>query len=89
MLSSLNQDRYIQIYVTPQCPYCPLAVLTANRVAIEKKGIVTSECVEAQENPDLAMKYSVISVPLQVINEKISSVGVQPEAKFVHDVLTG
>ena len=88
-LQNIDRDISIQVYVTPPCPYCPRAVLLAHQIAIESKGRVESECVEATENMDLAMQFNVSSVPQQVINGDMSSIsiGVQPEAKFVDDVL--
>jgi thioredoxin len=88
-LQNVDRDVSIQVYVTPNCPYCPRAVLLAHQVAIESKGWVESECVEASENMDLARQFNVSSVPQQVINGDMDSVsiGVQPEAKFVNDVL--
>jgi len=88
-LKEIDKDLLIQVFITPSCPYCPRAVLLANRIAVEAKGKVTSECVEATENMELAMKFNVSSVPQQVINEDMASIsiGVQPEGKFVDDVL--
>jgi len=88
-LQNVDRDVSIQVYVTPNCPYCPRAVLLAHQIAIEAKGWVKSECVEASENMDLARQFNVSSVPQQVINGDMGSIsiGVQPEAKFVNDVL--
>ena len=88
-LQNIDRDVSIQVYVTPNCPYCPRAVLLAHQVAIESKGWVQSECVEASQNMDLATQFNVSSVPQQVINGDMDSVsiGVQPEAKFIDDVL--
>jgi len=85
-LKDLKEEKHVQIFVTPTCPYCPHAVLLANRIAIEAKGKVTSECVEAVENQDLAQEFNIQAVPFQVINGKPSSVGVQSESKFVDDL---
>ncbi len=89
-LKEIDRDVPIQVFITPTCPYCPQAVLLAHRIAIEAKGKVTSECVEATENMELAMKFNVSSVPQQVINEEMASIsiGVQPEGKFVDGVLS-
>jgi len=88
-LQNIDRDVSIQVYVTPPCPYCPRAVLLAHQIAIESKGWVESECVEASENMDLAKQFNVSSVPQQVINGNMDSIsiGVQPESKFVDDVL--
>jgi thioredoxin len=88
-LQNVDRDVSIQVYVTPNCPYCPRAVLLAHQIAVESKGWVRAECVEASQNMDLARQFNVSSVPQQVINGNVDSVsiGVQPEAKFVDDVL--
>jgi len=88
-LQNVDRDVSIQVYVTPTCPYCPRAVLLAHQIAIESKGRVESECVEASQNMNLARQFNVSSVPQQVINGDMGSVsiGVQPEAKFIDDVL--
>lgn len=87
-LKKLNKNVKVEVYVTPSCPYCPMAVVLANKTAIAAKGKVESECVEAIENPDLANLYNVSAVPQQVLNNgAVISVGVQPEDKFVDDIL--
>jgi thioredoxin 1 len=86
-----NIDRHvsIQVYVAPDCPPCPRAVLMAHQVAIESKAWVQSECVEASQNMDLARHLDISSVPRRVINGDMDSVsiGVQQEADFVNHVL--
>jgi len=88
-LKQLKEEREIITFVTPTCPYCPYQVLLANNVAIEAKGLVKSVCVDSIEFPELSDKFEVNAVPHNVINGKTSSVGVQPEEKFVDDVLKG
>ncbi len=88
-LKMLNEKRELMTFVTPTCPYCPYQVLLANNLAIEAKGIITSLCIDALEFPELVDKFEVSSVPHNVINGKTSSIGVQPEEKFVEDVLRG
>jgi thioredoxin 1 len=85
-----DKETRVQVFVTPTCPYCPKAAVLAHRLSIASKGKIISECVEAQENPSLAMKFNVSSVPQQVINGDMASVtvGVQPEPKFVDQVLS-
>ena len=88
-LKSLDEEKHIEIFVTPTCPYCPKAALLANMIAIEAKGKVKTEIIEAIENPDLAMKYNIQAVPHNVINGKTSSIGVQPEEEFVNALIEG
>lgn len=89
-LAEVDQEATIQVFVTPTCPYCPQSVLLANQIAIAARGKVTAECVEASQNMDLAEQFNVSSVPQQVINDDLASIsiGAQPEAKFVDQVLS-
>jgi len=50
----VEKETRIQVFVTPTCPYCPKAVLAANKLAVEKRGVIISECVESAENQELA-----------------------------------
>ncbi len=84
------------VFVTPSCPYCPQQVLAANKFAIEAKGFFTAECVEAQENIELATKFNVSGVPHTVIFVKDNGewvpkrddlVGLRPEEIFAEEIL--
>ncbi len=90
VLASLKGKVHIETIVTPSCPYCPYAVLLANMFAYEayKRGNpkVISDTVEAYENPDIADKYGVTSVPAIAINGRIAFVGVPYEEDFIRYV---
>jgi glutaredoxin-like protein len=91
ILASLKNRVYIETVVTPSCPYCPYAVLLANMLAYEawKQGskAVISDTVEAYENPDIADKYGVMSVPAIALNGKMSFIGVPYEEDFIHYIV--
>ncbi len=91
-----GKEAHVAIFVTPTCPYCPHQVLLANKFAIELKGIVEADCVEAYENPELANAFSVSAVPHNVIAIRESdeeevpkeiSIGVQPDEKYAMDLI--
>jgi len=87
VLSTLKGKVHIETIVTPSCPYCPYAVLLAHMLAFEayKQGnpVIVSEAVEAYENPDIADKYGVMSVPAIAINGTLVFVGVPYEEDFI------
>ncbi|MCE4599121.1 MAG: thioredoxin family protein [Desulfurococcales archaeon] len=89
-LAELSGRAYIETIVTPSCPYCPYAVLLANMFAYEayKQGTkaVISDTVEAYENPDIADKYGVMSVPSIAINGRLVFIGVPYEEDFLNYV---
>ncbi|GBF09280.1 hypothetical protein apy_10050 [Aeropyrum pernix] len=86
-LKSLKGRVHIETIITPSCPYCPYAVLLAHMFAYEawKQGnpVILSEAVEAYENPDIADKYGVMSVPSIAINGYLVFVGVPYEEDFL------
>ena len=48
---------------------------------------IRSECVEANEFPELSQRYQVMAVPKIVINDRVEFEGAIPESDFVNAVL--
>jgi glutaredoxin-like protein len=84
-LDSLTKDVHIQVFVTPTCPYCPMAVILAQKLA-GYSDKVRADMVEITEFPHLAVKYGVQGVPVTVINEKTSLVGAAPEPQLINKI---
>lgn len=86
-VSQIDKPVYIQVYVTPTCPYCPRSVVLAHRLAYVSEHI-TGAMVEAIEFPHLANKYGVMGVPKSIINESTFIEGAVPESAYVKQMLT-
>ncbi|MCD6193461.1 MAG: thioredoxin family protein [Candidatus Aminicenantes bacterium] len=85
-LATLKQPVHIQVFITPTCPYCPLAVRLAHQAAIESP-LITGDMIEATEFPHLAQKYNVTGVPKTIINDQEEVVGAVPESVFLEALL--
>ncbi len=86
-LRTLASPVNLQVFVTPTCPYCPRAVLTAFRFAMESEK-VSASMVEATEFPHLANKYQVSGVPHTVIGDNPQAmIGAYPDAAAADMVL--
>lgn len=85
-LSKIDSAVHIQVFVTPTCPYCPMAVELAHSMAIESP-FIRADMVEASEFPHLVNKYQIFGVPKTVINETVSLEGAVPENIFLENVL--
>jgi len=85
-LAAIKEPVRLQVFVTPTCPYCPQAVITAHQIAFESDS-VTADMVEATEFPQLAQRYHVMGVPKTVINDTSSFDGSVPEEHFIDHVL--
>lgn len=81
-LAQLTQPIHFQVFVTPTCPYCPHAVRTAHKMAMESE-FVRADMIEATEFPELSQKYEVMSVPRIIINDTSYFEGALPEAQFL------
>lgn len=80
----------IYVFVTPTCPYCPLAVRAAHRFAMISK-MIYGDMIESLEFPDLADRYGVYAVPKVVIKvgdeDKVEFEGAAPDPFFAARIL--
>lgn len=86
-LKGLKKPVYLQVFVTPTCPYCPRAVVQAFRLAVESPNVRAS-MIEATEFPHLANKYQVSGVPHTVIGDSPQPIiGAYPEVAALDMIL--
>lgn len=85
-LKDVDKDIHIQVFVTPTCPYCSMAVRLGHQFALESPRI-TADMVESTEFPHLTQKYNIFGVPKTVINENVFIEGAVPEETFLEHVL--
>ncbi|MDZ7373027.1 MAG: thioredoxin family protein [candidate division KSB1 bacterium] len=85
-LGAISRPVHIQVFVTPTCPYCPMAVRLAHQMAFESD-LITADMVEVTEFPHLGHKYRVMGVPRSVMNETVILEGAVPERYFLQKVL--
>ncbi len=81
-IKEIDKPLHIQVFTTPQCPYCPNAVRLAHYAAILNP-LIEADMVEALEFQDLANKYKVFGVPKTIINETVHIEGAVPPEAFV------
>ncbi|MEM0326573.1 MAG: thioredoxin family protein [Desulfurococcaceae archaeon] len=58
---------HIKVFVTPECPYCPIVVDFFNQAGIINENLLV-EAIEAFEHPYEADRYNVQYVPYVAIN---------------------
>lgn len=89
-LSTIEGRAIIDVVVTPPCPYCPYAALLANMFAYVSKvygnGNIESRIIEAYENPDIADRYTVTTVPTIAINSRVVFVGLPYEVQLLRAI---
>jgi len=88
LLDALDGERLVQVFVSPTCPYCPGQVMHAIKCAMARPGQIRAECVEMSENPELADRHQVGSVPHTVFNDGAhTAMGLMPEERFVAELV--
>lgn len=87
-LKDLSEQRSVKVFASPTCPYCPGQAVNAIRCAVERPDLVSAWCVEIGQMSDLAGQYDVGSVPHSVYNETLTVLGLEPEARFVEELIT-
>jgi glutaredoxin-like protein len=86
LLAVLKEPVHLQVFVTPTCPYCPRAVVTAHQMALESP-LVVAEGVEAMEFPELADRFHVSGVPQTTINAGAGTVvGAVPAGNLIAEI---
>ncbi len=91
-IAKIQEPLHLLIFVTPTCPYCPLAVRAAHHFAFVNDKIL-AEMVEAIEWSALADQYRVSAVPKIVVldpesgKELLEWEGAVPEDAFADYLL--
>lgn len=80
-LDDLEQDTDILLFIAPGCPVCPHQVKAVATVALANPRIAV-EIVDATQDPELAQRYDIQSVPTTIIDDELVLVGVTPAPKL-------
>lgn len=85
-IMSIDKPVHIQVFTTPQCPFCPDMVRLAHFAAILNP-LIEADMVEALEFQEHANKYKVFGVPKTIINEDTHIDGKVTPEMFVEKLL--
>jgi glutaredoxin-like protein len=83
----ITKDVSYKVFVTPTCPYCPRAALSAVYLAVASKN-VNADVIEVGEFPEMGRKYNVSGVPKTVVNEVHDFVGAHPIKTFIDTAIS-
>lgn len=85
-LNKIDKPVHIKVFVTHTCPYCPQAVRTAHKFAMQSS-FIKADMVDANTFFDYASSYNVGSVPRVIINEKHHFEGGLPDEEYLKEIL--
>ena len=79
----------IKVMITNSCAYCPEIITFVNKFAIASNGKIKSVIIDIMAHPDINESYDVSSVPLTVINDKKSFIGMVGPAEVLQELIGG
>ncbi|RUM59535.1 MAG: glutaredoxin [Persephonella sp.] len=86
-IKEIDKPVNIKVFITLSCGWCPPAVLKCYNFALASDFIETT-AIECFSFPDFANKYSVITVPKIVINDKEELIGYKTENEILGAILS-
>ncbi|WP_320006778.1 FAD-dependent oxidoreductase [Maridesulfovibrio sp.] len=86
-LESLEEDRLVKIFASPSCPYCPGQAINAFKAAVTRPDKISVWNISTLDNENMAREYNVGSVPHTDINNTVTFTGLEPEEKFMLQLL--
>ena len=86
-IKEIDKPVSIKVFITLSCGWCPPAVLKCYNFALSSDLIETT-AIECFSFPELANKYSVVSVPKIVINDNYELIGNRNENEILGAILS-
>jgi len=86
-LPGLDRPAELMVFVGADCPHCPGAVRSVNRIALASPRISVS-IVDVQVHASLAERFNVRSVPLTLLDGDLAMNGVVPPVDLVDRLLS-
>lgn len=80
-LAALEKETELLLFVRPGCAVCPHQLRSAATVALASPNVVL-DVVDAVQEPELAARYEVRSVPTTVVDDALIMVGVVPPGEL-------
>lgn len=87
ILDPLEEDRLIKVFASSTCPYCPGQAINAFKAAVARPDKISAWNISTLDNENMAREYNVGSVPHTDINDKVTFTGLEPEEKFMLQLL--
>lgn len=84
-VEAISRDILIQVFVSPTCPYCPIALKGAFPLAASATN-VTVQMIQATEFPLWAQRKRVVGVPKLVINDVLEIEGAVQTSRLVEEL---
>jgi thioredoxin 1 len=73
----------VEVFTSPSCPYCPMAVEVVNEVEKDMPGALEVEKIDIMEDREKAVEYGLMAVPAIALNGVVRFVGAPAKEELV------
>ncbi len=73
----------IEVFTSPSCPYCPMAVELVDEVKKEMPDDIEVEKIDIMQNREKAIEYNLMAVPAIAIDGLVKFVGAPAKEELV------
>ena len=85
-IKNVKKPIEVRVFITPQCPFCPLVVTLATQLAVAQP-LIQTFVIDGSLYPDVAQQYKITAAPTVVINEDYFLVGNESKEKLIEWIL--
>jgi len=73
----------IEVFTSPSCPYCPMAVELVDEVKKEMPDDIEVEKIDIMKNREKAIEYNLMAVPAIALDGVVKFVGAPTKEELV------
>jgi thioredoxin 1 len=76
----------IEVFTSPSCPYCPMAVELVNEVKKEMPDSIEVEKIDIMVDREKAIEYGLMAVPAVALNGVVRFVGAPGKEELIEAI---
>ena len=76
----------IEVFTSPSCPYCPMAIEVVDQVKKEMGDKIDVEKIDIMNDRQKAIEYGLMAVPAVAINGLIKFIGAPEKEELVRAI---
>ena len=73
----------VEVFTSPSCPYCPMAIEVVNEVVKDMPGTLEVEKINIMVDREKAIEYNLMAVPAIALNGVVHFVGAPAKEELV------
>ena len=77
----------IEVFTSPSCPYCPMAIEVVDAVKKEMQDDIEVEKIDIMQDREKAIEYGLMAVPAVALNGVVKFVGAPEKEDLKNAIL--